>query len=87
MNVCKKWESMCDKLLPTNETYEPPLVRTHAREICAMLAPRVCSDFFDACGVRGHRLHSKVKGLPLDYFLVAGLFEVPVVKTIPVVIA
>lgn len=30
-----------------------------------------------------HRLDGKVKGVPLDYFLIAGLFEVRVVKAIP----
>ena len=30
-----------------------------------------------------HRLDSKVKGVPLDYFLIAGLFKVRVVKAIP----
>ena len=74
---------MHDKLL-TNETHEPSLVRIHARDICAMLKPRFLAISSTLVGFEEvHRLDGKVKGVPLDYFLIAGLFKVRVVKAIP----
>ena len=64
----------------TDGTHEPSLVRIHAREICAMLAPRflaISSTLMEFKGIIAAMINQE--NLPLYYFLIAGFFEVRVV--------
>jgi hypothetical protein len=68
------WVTRSSPRLKTNGTYEPSLVKVHAREICAILAPRLFAISSTLMGAR-YLPHG---GSPPDHFLVAGLFEVQV---------